>query len=111
MGATELSIGAFGKSVTTLQNKLRQMGLTIPAAEIQRGFFGPATKQALLQFQQIKGLPATGRVDQQTASLLQAILPEPAPTIRSTSPGTGITTAAGERAGQRTRWVRAKLEE
>jgi peptidoglycan hydrolase-like protein with peptidoglycan-binding domain len=94
MSGTGLFVGAFGDAVNALQGTLQQLGLTIPASETTRGFFGPATRQALLQFQRTRGLPATGMVDQKTAALLQSKASAPAPTIHSTSLGAKSATAA-----------------
>ena len=65
-----LSVGAYGDSVARLQDFLRQRGFQLPASEVNRTFFGPATRQAVQQFQQQNGLPASGAVDEHTASLM-----------------------------------------
>ena len=68
-----LSVGAYGESVARLQDALRRQGFQLPASEVNRKFFGPATRQAVQQFQQQNGLPISSEVDDQTASALNAI--------------------------------------
>jgi peptidoglycan hydrolase-like protein with peptidoglycan-binding domain len=80
MPNTPLSVGAYGPAVARLQSALRQQGFVLPASEVDRSFFGPATRQAVRQFQQKKNLPVTGEVDERTASALDAITPPPQPT-------------------------------
>src|SRR6266446_6701902 len=65
-----LSVGAYGDSVARLQDFLRQRGVQLPASEVNRNFFGPATRQAVLQFQQQNGLPVSGAVDEHTVNLI-----------------------------------------
>ena len=67
-----LSVGAYGDSVTRLQEILRQLESQLPASEVNRKFFGPATRQAVQQFQQRNGLPVSGAVDEQTANAMNA---------------------------------------
>ena len=64
-----LKIGSRGESVTTVQQKLADIG--IPAGE--QGVFDEATQEAVRQFQQAKGLTVDGIVGQQTL----AALPQP----------------------------------
>jgi hypothetical protein len=65
-----LEIGALGDSVATLHNALAQNGIELPPSELNRKFFGPATRQSIQQLQQQNGLPVTGTLDDRTASLL-----------------------------------------
>ncbi len=51
---------------------LRQQGQQLPAAEVDRKFFGPATRQAIQQLQSQTGLPVTGEVDDRTARVIDA---------------------------------------
>ena len=78
MSGTSLSVGMFGEAIKALQRQLQQNGLSIPGAEVARTFFGPATRQAVLQFQRANGLPASGVVDENTAKLLASGDPAPA---------------------------------
>jgi peptidoglycan hydrolase-like protein with peptidoglycan-binding domain len=70
MSDWSLSVGKFGEAVNALQTRLKQFGFAIPLTESTRAFFGPATRQAVLQFQQAHGLRATGVVDRDTGDLL-----------------------------------------
>ncbi len=63
-----LAVGAFGGEVTDLHGKLAAQGFDIPPAELDRQFFGPATRDAVRKSQQDQGLPVTGIVDSQTAT-------------------------------------------
>jgi peptidoglycan hydrolase-like protein with peptidoglycan-binding domain len=73
-----LSVGAYGDDVAHLHETLRQRGIELPASEVDRAFFGAATRQAVQQFQQQNALPVTGDVDAHTAQALDtpiAVLP------------------------------------
>jgi peptidoglycan hydrolase-like protein with peptidoglycan-binding domain len=63
-----LARGARGDAVRQLQLKLMQAGIFVAGGA--DGIFGAATERALKTYQQRKGLPATGRVDAQTARAL-----------------------------------------
>jgi peptidoglycan hydrolase-like protein with peptidoglycan-binding domain len=54
------------ENTRVLQQRLIQLGYDVTAD----GSFGPGTKQAVIQFQTDKGLPATGVVDQATWNAL-----------------------------------------
>lgn len=71
MSGPEPSLGTFGEEVRTLQAKLRQFGLHIEPVESENALFGPATLEAVRQFQTRNGLPGTGILDAPTAALLQ----------------------------------------
>jgi glycosidase len=66
MGNLELEVGAFGNEVENLHRKLIQHGFEIPPSELDRGFFGPGTRNAVLQWQRDHGLPTTGTVEERT---------------------------------------------
>ena len=72
MNGSDLSLGMSGTEVGTLQEMLRQLGFHIPSAEIEAGFFGPGTREGVLQLQARNGLPPTGIVDAATAASLQS---------------------------------------
>jgi peptidoglycan hydrolase-like protein with peptidoglycan-binding domain len=72
MPRTPLSVGAYGGDVSRLQSALVQRGFQISASEVVRRFFGPATRQAVRQFQQAQGLAVTGAVDAATAGAFTA---------------------------------------
>jgi len=57
-----LAVGAFGEGTKTLHRILEAQGHALPADEVQRGFFGPATQAALLEAQAAMGRPTTGVV-------------------------------------------------
>jgi hypothetical protein len=67
-----LSPGACGAAVARLQEFLGQQGVKLPASEVDRAFFGPATRQAVWEFQKKAGLPVTGLVDERTYSCTTA---------------------------------------
>src|SRR5216684_388429 len=57
-----------GNDVRLLHSELIQLGLTIPDAELQRGLFGPGTREIILNFQKQHSIPTTGVVDAVTAT-------------------------------------------
>lgn len=57
-----------GARVTSLQQALIRAGITVPGGA--DGVFGSGTLGAVVKFQQARGLPATGKVDQATATAL-----------------------------------------
>ncbi|MEP1125742.1 MAG: peptidoglycan-binding protein [Ilumatobacter sp.] len=75
---TGLRVGSQGSDVQALQRALIAAGITVPGGA--DGVFGPATRQAVVAFQNARGLSATGDVDQATAAAL-------------TSPGTAGTSS------------------
>jgi peptidoglycan hydrolase-like protein with peptidoglycan-binding domain len=104
-----LAPGTIGNNVRALQQALLAAGLTFPGGD--DGIFGPATANAVKQFQTSRGLPATGRVDQPTADALTSGAPAAPVTPPSTSPSTGGSVgfaAFGER-GDRVRALQQAL--
>jgi peptidoglycan hydrolase-like protein with peptidoglycan-binding domain len=69
MPTIPLSLGSYGAAVARLQEFLCQQGVNLPASEVDRAFFGPATRHAVWEFQKKAGLPVTGLVDERTYSL------------------------------------------
>src|SRR6516165_2166744 len=69
-----ISVGAYGESVTRLQDLLRRHGFELPESEVGRQFFGPLTRQAVRQFQQQNELPVSGILDERTATALEPAL-------------------------------------
>ena len=63
-----LSVGSQGENVRELQQELVDAGITVPGGA--DGVYGPATEQAVIDFQNSQGLPATGEVDEVTAAAL-----------------------------------------
>jgi peptidoglycan hydrolase-like protein with peptidoglycan-binding domain len=75
-----LAPGSTGLNVKALQQRLLDLGVTVRGGA--DGLYGPATANALKQFQISQGLTATGKVDEATAAALadpkQAATPAPA---------------------------------
>ena len=65
-----LKVGAYGADVASLQDTLQQLGFSLSASEMSRAFYGPATRQAVQQFQKDYQLANTGEFDQNTAAAL-----------------------------------------
>jgi len=86
MPNSNLSVGMFGDEVTDLHGKLIKHGFDIPAAEVDRKFFGPATRMAVQQCQAEHGLKVTGGVDEATATALDKALAERRLTEREVIP-------------------------
>ena len=96
MAKTPLTVGASGDAVERLQSFLAAQGYEIPPSESTRQFFGPATRQALLQFQKKNGLPTSGAVDDKTASKIGAASPRPQPSgVSSNGPAGKPAPASG----------------
>lgn len=85
-----LYVGMIGDDVAALHETLLRQGLKIPESERGRGFFGPATRNAVLAIQNRNQLAATGQVDTTTAA---ALLMQPADTASLVA--TGGTPADG----------------
>lgn len=66
-----LSVGAFGDEVRNVHEKLRQHGFELSAAEVERQFFGPETRDAITEFQRGHGLKVTGTMDAATDAALR----------------------------------------
>jgi phospholipase C/peptidoglycan hydrolase-like protein with peptidoglycan-binding domain len=94
-----LHLGAFGDEVAKLHQALAQRGCPISAQEVKRKFFGPGTREALLEFQKRQRLDATGTLDAKTAAALSAppppgvITPRPATLARAAPVVTGGRTS------------------
>jgi hypothetical protein len=61
----ELSVGNSGDAVLTIQQQLNRISQNYPALPklSEDGIYGPATKSAVMKFQEIFGLPESGIVD------------------------------------------------
>jgi hypothetical protein len=92
-----LGVGAVGPEVTRLHEELRLHGIDVPAGEMNREFFGPGTREAVLRWQEVHGLDGTGEVDEPTAVLLAVPFPI---TVEATNgslvPPEGETTSSPE---------------
>lgn len=65
---TGLQVGSKGTDVQALQQALLDAGVSVPGGA--DGVYGPATRQAVIDFQKARGLSATGEVDSATAAAL-----------------------------------------
>jgi peptidoglycan hydrolase-like protein with peptidoglycan-binding domain len=72
MAKPELAVGSFAEEVKDLHRKLIEHGLGIPPNEVDRAFFGPATRYAVLEWQRKHRLAVTGIVDERTSATLEA---------------------------------------
>lgn len=79
-----LKVGSTGPDVSTLQDRLRELGFDPGATD---GNFGPGTEAAVIAFQRSEGLLADGVVGPRTAQALG--LPNP-PEIPSVIPGVTV---------------------
>src|SRR5215471_13546054 len=83
-----LSVGAYGDDVARLHELLRKHGYDLPASEVNRSFFGSATRQAVQGLQQRNGLPASGAIDEDTTAVLAAASPHSAAAAQPRPPAT-----------------------
>jgi peptidoglycan hydrolase-like protein with peptidoglycan-binding domain len=82
-GLVGLEQGARGAQVEKLQQALIDAGVRVPGGA--DGWFGPATRSAVIAFQSRNGLPTSGRVDDATAAKLVGGGGTPAPTTSATT--------------------------
>lgn len=70
--AAVLSKGSMGTEVSNLQTYLIEKGFTIPLIEngvAQKGYFGEQTENAVMMYQESKGLDSTGSIEPSTLGL------------------------------------------
>jgi glycosidase len=72
MPKLKLEVGSLGEEVKNLHRNLAKQGFAIPSSELNRAFFGPLTRDAVMQWQRTQGLPVTGIVDERTNAALEA---------------------------------------
>ena len=77
MAKLQFAVGSFGEEVKDLHRNLARQALAIPSSEVDRAFFGPATRYAVLEWQRKHGLPVSGIVDERTKATLETA-PQPA---------------------------------
>lgn len=65
---TNLSVGSKGDDVVALQEMLIKHKHLVMPKEMQKGFFGPLTKKAVVKWQTLNGLPTTGNWDKTSRS-------------------------------------------
>jgi peptidoglycan hydrolase-like protein with peptidoglycan-binding domain len=70
----QLQHASASESAVRLHDMLGQLGFPLPDAEVGRTLLGPATQQALQQFQRQYGLPVRGALDALTTAALNAAL-------------------------------------
>jgi peptidoglycan hydrolase-like protein with peptidoglycan-binding domain len=68
--AQELQVGAYGPRVSDVHARLAALGHQVPASEVQRAFFGPGTRQAVMRLQADNGLEPSGQVNGETARVI-----------------------------------------
>ena len=86
---TGLKAGALGNTVKSLQQALIDAGVSVRGGA--DGIFGPATANALKQFQKSQGIEATGTVDAATADALA----NPKKPVESDTSSSGSDSAGG----------------
>jgi len=92
-GSIVLQQGARGDRVVALQRALMDAGVFVPGGA--DGYFGPATRTALTNFQRWNSLAVTGVVDATTARRLRLSSGStPAPTTTTTAPAPPSNAAA-----------------
>jgi glycosidase len=85
MAKLQLAVGSFGEEVKNLHRNLLNHGLAVPSSELERTFFGPGTRNAVMQWQRAHGLPATGIIDERTNATLETA--SQAAAVQPPSPG------------------------
>jgi len=73
MKSTDLVVGSSGRAVNRLHFLLNESGYEIPETERSLGFFGLATRDAVIAFQSNVGRPETGQLDDETIATLALI--------------------------------------
>src|SRR5258708_31238351 len=72
MPKLKLEVGSFGEEVKDLHRNLAKHGFAFPSGEVNRAFFGPFTRDAVIQWQRNHGFPVSGIVDERTNARLEA---------------------------------------
>jgi peptidoglycan hydrolase-like protein with peptidoglycan-binding domain len=86
-----LAKGAHSSAVTTMQQQLIAVGITVKGGA--DGWYGSGTSAAVSTFQANKGIPVTGSLDAATAAILaNAAAKVPTTTSPVTTPTTPVTT-------------------
>lgn len=66
MNKPDPCFGTISEAVRRLHTELMQRRFHVPRDEVARCYFGPGTRQAVMQFQRGAGLPLTGVADSRT---------------------------------------------
>ena len=103
-GIVGLLHGSTGRDVRALQEALVAVGIGLPGGP--DGIFGPATEQAVAEFQRREGLYIHGRIDEATAAVLRAAVgasssggPGPAPATPSSGSSAPAANTSSSGAG------------
>lgn len=78
---TVLSVGDAGDEVAAVHKRLESHGFSVPAAEVERKFFGPGTRAVLGEFQRTMGIGETCQLCEKTADVLAAAPSSPEASI------------------------------
>lgn len=100
MNPIRLDVGEFGEDVAELHSKLIKHGFEIPKAELERKFFGPATREAVRAYQKEHGLPDTGTVDIATYNALESAVATRAHSSETAQPEPPIVSSSGVTIGR-----------
>ena len=90
-----LSVGDAGEDVATVHKLLESHGVSVPAEEVARNFFGPGTREAVGEFQRNKGIQETREISAETANLLSS-QPVTTSAIAGTASASVETTSASK---------------
>lgn len=88
VSASTLTVGMSGSEVTSLQNDLVAAGYLARTVD---GDYGSTTKEAVALFQKAKGLPVTGKADDETRAAIERAAGQ------GYRPGGGVVYAEGNR--------------
>ena len=83
--SSSLSEGVYGDSGAHPHDLLQKQGYSLPASEAAGKFFGPATREAVTEFQKQPGLQVSGAVDDYTEKAMNAAVKLPAADWQSTA--------------------------
>lgn len=86
----DADLGSDKSLVRKLQTELKDAGYDVGAVD---GILGPQTSQALMKYQQDNGMPATGRIDENTLAKMDIQSPQQA----ASPSGSQLDTDAGTR--------------
>src|SRR5262245_30918068 len=89
MASQKLTVGDFGDEVALLHDDLTRRGYHVPAGEMKRKFFGPATRAAVAECQRCHQLAVSGYLDEATAAILSTARLSASP-VAATAPRTPV---------------------
>lgn len=96
-----LGLGAQGDAVRSLQERLKQAGISFAGGV--DGIYGPATAGAVERFRSAKGIASTGAIDPVTAAALGGVVNAPAASTsgNGTTPAPSSSALSGLKVGSR----------